>query len=197
MAIRYLPLSWKTYHSTAQKLAASILKQQKNNLPKQIVAISRGGLTLGHLFSDLLRIPISTITIQSYTDIQTSGEAKLTAKLQNPIKGKHILLVDDVSDSGKTLKRAVKYLHHAGASIVTTTTMFYKPHSVYRPDYFAQQTTRWILFPYEPTEMIILITKQMEMDNKSKADIQKFLEKLDYTDDQIAFVRRHYYETNS
>lgn len=190
MAIHYLPIPWKIYHATAQKLAASIVDHA--DPIDQIVAISRGGLTLGHLLSDFLRIPISTITIQSYTDIQTSGEATLTAKLQNSIKHKHVLLVDDVSDSGKTFKRATTYLHRAGAGKITTVAMFYKPHSVYRPDYFALQTTKWILFPYEPTEMILLITKQMEKSGKLKADIQKFLKKLSYTDDQIAFVRRHY-----
>lgn len=190
MAIQYLPISWKIYHSYSQKLAAAILGQKVN--PDEIVAISRGGLTLGHLLSDLLRIPISTITIQSYTDIQTAGEAKLTAKLQNSIKNKHVLLVDDVSDTGKTLQRAIKYLHRAGAARVTTVAMFYKPRSVYRPDYFAKQTAKWILFPYEPTEMILLLTKQMEKSGTSKADIQEKLKRLDYTDDQIAFVRRHY-----
>jgi hypoxanthine phosphoribosyltransferase len=190
MAIHYLPVSWKTYHETARKLAATVLNHTEPI--DQIVAISRGGLTLGHLLTDFLRIPISIITIQSYTDIQASGEAVLTAKLQNSIKHKHILLVDDVSDSGKTMKRATKYLTRAGAKKITTVTMFYKPRSVYRPDYFAKQTTKWILFPYEPTEMILLITKQMVSDGKSKADIQQFLKKLAYTDDQIAFVRRHY-----
>lgn len=190
MAILYLPISWKIYHEDAQKLAATILDHSP--VIDQIVAISRGGLTLGHLLSDFLRIPISTITIQSYSDIQTSGEVSLTAKLQNSIRGKHILLVDDVSDSGKTLRRAVKYLNRAGAAKVTTVTMFYKPHSVYRPDYFAKRTTRWILFPYEPAEMITLITKQLEKEGKSKAEIQNFLEHLNYTQTQIAFVRRHY-----
>ncbi len=190
MAIHYLPVSWKTYHETARKLAAAILDHATP--VDQIVAISRGGLTLGHLLTDLLRIPISVITIQSYTDIQASGEAVLTAKLQNSIKHKHILLVDDVSDSGKTLIRAIKYLKRCGPKHIATATMFYKPHSVYRPDYFAKQTTKWILFPYEPTEMILLITKQMQEAGKSKAEIQKFLQKLDYTEDQIGFVRRHY-----
>ncbi len=114
MRVHYLPVSWKTYHTTVQKLAAAILKNDKSF--DEIVAISRGGLTLGHLLSDCLRIPISTITIQSYTDIQTAGVATLTAKLQNSIKNKRILLVDDVSDTGKTLKRAIKYLHRAGAA---------------------------------------------------------------------------------
>ncbi len=190
MAVTYLPVDWDEYHTLAQKLAASILAQKEH--PDAIVAISRGGLTLGHLLTDFLRIPISTISIQSYTDIQASGEVKILTKLQTSIKGKRILLVDDVADSGKTLVRAVKYLKKSGPKDVTTVTMFYKPHSTFRPDYFAKQTTKWILFPYEPTEMILLITKQMEAEGRSKAEIQRFLEKLEYTDTQIAFVRKHH-----
>lgn len=190
MAIQYLPLSWNEYHSLSQKLAASILDHSEP--ADQIVAISRGGLTLGHLMSDLLRIPIATITIQSYTDIQSQGELQITQKLHVPIRDKRVLLVDDVSDTGKTLVRAVKYLKRFDAKSITTVAMFYKPHSVFRPDYFARQTSKWILFPYEPTEMIGLIIRQMEEEGASKASIQNFLENLNYTDDQIAFVRRHY-----
>src|SRR3972149_9185297 len=105
MAIHYLPVSWQTYHSTAQKLAATILDQHESI--DLIVAIARGGLSLGLILSDYLRIPISTIVIQSYTDIQKQGELKITGKLQTPIWGKTILLVDDIADSGKTFKRVI------------------------------------------------------------------------------------------
>ncbi len=190
MAIHYLPISWKIYHETARKLAAAILDH--SDPFDKIVTISRGGLTLGHLLSDLLRVPVSTITIQSYMDIQTQGEVQITERLRTRIHGKRVLLVDDVSDSGKTFIRAIKYLKHLSPKKITSVAMFYKPHSVYRPDYFARQTTKWILFPYEPTEMILLISKQLQGEGKSKTAIQRFLEKLTYTDDQIAFVRKHY-----
>jgi len=190
MAIQYLPFSWSQYHTSARKLAATILDHEKPM--DKIIAISRGGLTFGHLLSDLLRIPISTISIQSYTDIQTQGEVKIIEKLKTSIWSNAFLLVDDVSDSGKTLVRAIKYLKRCGPKHITTITMFYKPHSSFRPDYFAQATTKWIIFPYEPTETMIQISKQLQREGKSKADIQNFLEKLNFTDDQIAFVRRHY-----
>lgn len=191
MAAKYLPVTWQEYHSLAQKLAATILSDNKPY--DEIVAIARGGLTLGHLLSDFLRIPISTITIQSYTDIQTQGDVTITKKIQGSIAGKRVLLVDDVADSGKTIQRALSYLRHLNPKQVTTVTMFYKPRSVVRPDYFARQTTRWILFPYEPTEMILLITKQLTKEGKTKAAIQEFLENLSYTEGQIAFVRKYYY----
>ena len=190
MAVRYLPIAWVEYHTLARKLAASILDQSPPY--DLVVAISRGGLTLGHLLTDFLRIPIATITIQSYTDIRTHGEATITERLRRPIRDKRVLLVDDVSDSGKTMYRAVSYLKKLHPADVTTVTMFYKPHSQFRPDYFAGQTTRWILFPYEPTEMILLMTKSMEQEGKSKQEIQKALGALGYSNEEIAFVRKHH-----
>lgn len=190
MAAHYLPVSWNEYHTLSAKLASAILANKEN--PDKIVAISRGGLTLGHLLSDLLQVPISTITIQSYTDIQKQGELKITGKLQSPIAGQRILLVDDVSDTGKTLKRAVSYLRRFHPKNITTVTLFYKPHSVFRPDYFAKHTSKWILFPYEPTEMIRLITGKLSEAGKSKAEIQVFLESVRYNSRQIAFVRKYH-----
>ena len=158
----------------------------------EIVAIARGGLTLGHLFSDYLRIPISSITIQSYTNIQEHGLVKITAGLSKIIKDKKILLVDDIADTGKTLIRATSYLKEFNPSSVTTATMFYKPHCSVLPDYFAQQTDKWILLPFEVTEWIYTFTQKMTNEGKSKREIQQFLTNLGYTEDQIKFVRKHH-----
>jgi len=49
-----------------------------------------------------------------------------------------------------------------------------------------------LIFPYEATEMPLLITRQMQQEGKSKREIQLFLEKLGFTDQQIAFVRKYH-----
>jgi uncharacterized protein len=191
MAIHYLPVDWNSYHSYALKLAATLLSHDPS--VEEIVAISRGGLTFGHLLSDLLRIPIWTISIQSYHDLQTQGELHINGKLQTSIEGKHILLVDDVSDTGKTFERAIEYLHTGHPKKVTTMSVFYKPHSIYRPDYFAKVTSKWIIFPYELTETVLSITNRLKQEGKKKADIQTFLEKLDFSPKLIAFSWKHHF----
>ena len=190
MAIDYLPVAWNDYHHLAQALADRVLSDKLQI--DEIVAISRGGLTLGHILTDLLSVPISTFTIQSYTDIQTQGEVKITKPLTTPIDGKHVLLVDDVSDTGKTLIRAIDYLKTFHPKSVTTLALYYKPHAVYKPDYFAETTSAWILFPYEPMEMIKHIMRGMRKDGKPDAEIQAFLENLHYTKDQINFAKKYF-----
>jgi uncharacterized protein len=190
METKYFFTTWPEYHLLAQKLAAAIM----NHSPKfdEIVAISRGGLTLGHMLSDFLQLPVSTFAIQSYHDIQKQGTVTITQELGKSIVGKRVLLVDDVSDSGKTFERATAYIKSCKPAEITTVAMFFKPHSSFRPDYYVKQTSRWIIFPYEPTEMIINITKSMTEKGVSKADIQDFLTELGFREGQVAFVRKHH-----
>lgn len=190
METKYLFVTWPEYHLLAQKLAAAIL----NHSPKfdEIVAISRGGLTLGHMLSDFLQLPVSTFAIQSYNDIQTQGTVKVTQELGKSIAGKCVLLVDDVADSGKTFERATAYIKSCKPTEITTISMFFKPRSTFRPDYYVKMTNRWIIFPYEPTEMILSITNKLLKEGKSKADIQTYLTDLGFREGQVAFVRKHH-----
>lgn len=190
MADQYLSVTWNEFHSLSLLLAEQILKSKKPI--DEIVAIARGGLSLGLILTDLLQKPISTITIQSYTDIEKQGELTITSRLGKQIKGKHILLVDDIADSGKTFQRAIKYLSRFHPASVITAALFYKPHSVFRPDFFVKETSAWILLPHEVTEWVKTFTEKMMSEGKSKAAIQKFLKSLGYTDSQIAFVQKYY-----
>ncbi len=190
MRIQYLPVSWTDFHTLSQKLAAAILDHEKHL--DEIVAIGRGGLSVGLVLSDFLRLPISSITIQSYRDIKKQGELEITQTLGKEIRDRRILLVDDNADSGKTFLRAIRYLKEFNPKSVTTAALFYKPWSTYKPDYFAKRTTRWILFPHEVTEWVYTFTKKLAAEGKTKAEIQTFLETLGYTQEQIKFVRRHH-----
>lgn len=190
MRIQYLSVSWDSFHTLSQKLAATILNHEKDL--DEIVAIGRGGLSVGLILSDFLQLPISSITIQSYTDIKQQGELTITETLGKEIRNKHILLVDDNADSGKTFLRARQYLTNFHPKKITTASIFYKPWSTFVPDYYAKRTTKWILFPHEVTEWIYTFTKKMTKEGTSKAEIQTFLESLGYSDNQIKFVRRHH-----
>ncbi len=172
-------------------MAAAIL-EDANGPYDEIVAIARGGLTLGHLMSDYLRIPISSITIQSYTDIQQQGQVQITAGLAKIIKGKKILLVDDIADTGNTRVRATAYLDEFHPASIATATMFYKPHCSVKPTYYAEETDKWILLPFEVTEWIYTFTKKMTGEGKSPAEILAFLHSLGYTKNQVEFVHSHH-----
>ena len=190
MHIDYIKPTWDEFQDLCQKLADKLLTKEKPF--DRIVGIARGGLTLGNIMSDFLRIPISMIAIQSYTDIKQQGQVTITGILHTSIKSQRVLLVDDVADTGKTLVRAESYLRSYQPESLTTGTLYYKPHSIFKPNYHIVETTKWIMFPYEVTEMIILLTQKFTEEGKSKTETQQELEKIGYTTDQISYVRRHF-----
>ena len=88
-----------------KELAAAISKDYKG---KEILAVGilRGAFIF---FSDIVRnvqVPmnIDFIIASSYIKTQSSGEIKIHADLREDIKGKHVLLIEDIVDSGITLK---------------------------------------------------------------------------------------------
>jgi len=190
MEINYLKPTWEEYHELSQKLAEKLIIKEKPF--DRIIGIARGGLTLGHIMSDFLRIPISMIAIQSYTDIKQQGQVTITGILHTSIKTQRVILVDDVADTGKTLVRAESYLRSYQPESITTATLYFKPRSIFKPDYHIIETTKWILFPYEVTEMIILLSQKLVEEGKTKTEIQAELKKIGYSEDQISYVRRHF-----
>lgn len=64
----------------------------------------------------------------SYGDGSTSsGEVRLTMDLQTSIKGKDVLLVEDIVDTGLTMNFLKKHLASKGPRSITTAALLFKP----------------------------------------------------------------------
>jgi hypothetical protein len=82
----------------------------------------------------------------------TARKPVISQAIMVPVKGVNVLVVDDVSDTGESLKVAVEHLDVCGAKGIKTATLFYKPQSIFKPDFFIVQTEQWIIFPWERLE---------------------------------------------
>ncbi len=145
----YLKLSWEDISKQTEKIAKSLGEK-----PDVIIGISRGGLVPMRLLSDLLGVKqVDIIRIEHYNGI---GEAAtrpiLTITPVLDLQGKKILLVDDVADSGETLLVAKKYLEQKKAQEITTACLVKKPKSSTAPEFFAKETDKWVIFPWETGE---------------------------------------------
>lgn len=143
-----LRINWESALDYCQRLAESI-----DFKPDMIIGISRGGLVPARIMSDILGVrDVAVIGIRFYTGIGKTGEEpSITQDISLDIRGKRILLVDDVSDSGKSLAFAVEHLKDAKE--IRTATLHYKPGSAYKPDYYISTTRAWIVYPWEVHEM--------------------------------------------
>ena len=149
---KLIVLSWSEFVEDIVRLADK-LKGQEFDL---IIGISRGGLVAARLLSDLLGIKeILTLGISYYKGIGRRGEEPvIISDIGKNVEGMCVLLVDDVADTGLTLKAAVEYLEKKGVGKITTCTVYIKPWCSYLPDYYSRVLDGWIVFPYEHAETI-------------------------------------------
>lgn len=81
-------------------------------------------------YADLVRninidVECDFMRVKSYVSKNKQGDIQITKDLETPIKGKHVYLVDDIYDSGNTMKAVIDYLEvkkPASISIVTLIT---------------------------------------------------------------------------
>ena len=85
--------------------------------PLTVVVLMTGGMIFA---SDLIRamdIPlwVDSISVASYHGHASSGELKFRSDLKMSVKERHVLLVDEVFDTGLTLTALREYMNNAGA----------------------------------------------------------------------------------
>jgi hypoxanthine phosphoribosyltransferase len=127
-----------------------------------IVGISRGGWPPARILSDLLSNPnLANVRAEFYLGFaETKDEPSLTQPLSMDVFDKRILIVDEVADTGKSLRLVRKHIIEQGAKELRIATVYYKPWSAVKPDYYAKETSDWIVFPWEIKETINRILRR-------------------------------------
>jgi len=145
--------------------------------PDVVVAIARGGLVAGRVLVDLLETPqLTTLQIEFYTGItQTKTAPNIKQKLTNSVTNKKVLLVDDIADSGKTLKLAHTILQKQKAAQIQTATLYWKPQSNIKPDFTEKQTQNWVIFPWDTKETLQKILQTHQDKQQSNKEIAKIV----------------------
>jgi hypoxanthine phosphoribosyltransferase len=127
-----------------------------------IVGISRGGWPPARILSDLLSNPnLANVRAEFYLGFaETKEEPSLTQPLSMDVFDKRILIVDEVADTGKSLRLVREHIIEQGSKELKIVTVYYKPWSAVKPDYYAKETSDWIVFPWEIKETINRILKR-------------------------------------
>ncbi|MFQ6068657.1 MAG: phosphoribosyltransferase, partial [Candidatus Bathyarchaeia archaeon] len=144
--------TWEQIYAMLLSLAQKI--RNDKFCPDIIVGVSRGGWTPARVLSDLLENPeIANVKAEFYLGVaETKEEPVITQAVSVNVKGMKVLVVDDVSDTGKSLSLVKTHLLEQGAKDLKIATLYYKPWSVTIPDYYEKTTRDWIIFPWERKE---------------------------------------------
>lgn len=159
MAIRQEIITWHD----VEKLIDHLIPQFENEFDAMVM-ITRGGIIPGGLLAEALNLTtILTAAVNFPIDLEIDQEAKKKSRLvawpqfyQFPedelLRGRRILVVDDVWGSGRTIT-AVKNRVSGAGGIPYTCVLHFNPYrnlfGTVRPDYYAAITDAYIVYPWE------------------------------------------------
>jgi len=145
-------VTWERFHADARALAALL----KDKGPfSTLVAVSRGGLAPAAIIARELDLRcVETISIASY-DEKVQGKAHILKTLapdiverarDGGVQGGSVLVIDDLADSGETLRLVRKLLPQAHVA-----TLYVKPIGKPQVDTFVGEVAQecWIYFPWD------------------------------------------------
>jgi xanthine phosphoribosyltransferase len=142
------PVSWDQFHRDARALAWRLA--DNGGEWKAIVCITRGGLVPAAIVCRELNIRlIETVCVASYHDYDAQGEMYVLKGISEELKadgGEGILIIDDLTDTGKTaaVVRAMLPKAHFAA-------VYAKPKGRPQVDTFVTEVSQdtWIYFPWD------------------------------------------------
>ena len=137
------PVSWEEIHRNSKALAwrLSELKPYKG-----IIAVTRGGLVPAAIVARELDIRlIDTFCVLSYSQ-KNKGDVKILKESSVANNGENWLIVDDLVDTGETIKAIRSSLPNAHYA-----TVYAKPSGREQVDTFITEVSQdtWIYFPWD------------------------------------------------
>lgn len=154
-----LYISWSDYHQDIEQLALMVHRSGWDF--NQIVCLAKGGLRIGDIICRISNQPLAILSTSSYggEGNRTRGSITFSQDLSMTTAnlGSRILLVDDLVDSGQSLKRSISWLHNKyGFYIdeIRTAVLWHKECSVIAPNYALHylEDNPWIHQPFEGYE---------------------------------------------
>ena len=183
--LRLLHLSW----DDIQRLSEEVAERVRNSgfRPDVIVAISRGGFNPARILSDQLSIQrLASLQIEYYTGVsQRRSDPQIVLPLNADMPGLRAIVVDDVSDSGETLRVARDHVLGRGASEVRVATLHVKPWSSFRPDYYAEEVEAWVVYPWETRETLMSMEARLRGEGLVPNEVKHRLIEMGFSPDLV------------
>lgn len=124
----YIPQ--QTIEENIQHVADRINVEMKDKNPLFLVVLNGAFMFAAELFKRLtIPCEISFVKLTSYTGTATTNVVRELIGLDHSLEGRHVVIVEDIVDTGHTMKYTIQKLHDLNAKDVCIATLFFKPNS--------------------------------------------------------------------
>lgn len=173
-------MDWNLFYdlsrSVAQKVNASGYE------PDFIVGLARGGWVLARVLCDLLGVKdLVSLKVEHWGVTATpDGKAALRYPFWIDLSGRHVLVVDDITDTGESMGIAMEYVKTMFPCNIRTATLRHIQGSKFVPDYYGDEIIwRWVIFPWNYMEDMCNILEKVRGRCSETEEMKRIL-KSDY-----------------
>lgn len=142
----YLEVDWAMFGELCRALA---LKVARDYDPEVIVGIARAGVIPAAVVASILRVDFYSMRISRKDgDEQVRMRPAVLSAAPREVEDKRVLIVDEITTSGDTLRLALAAVRDARPTEVRTATSFART-SGYQPNYSALTMDATVIFPWD------------------------------------------------
>jgi hypoxanthine phosphoribosyltransferase len=140
------PISWDNFHAICRGLALAAAQFD----PQVILGVARGGLYAGTLISHLLRKDFYAIYLtRRHLDQKVSEQPQWRVRPPDLVRGQRVLVVDEISSSGDTLRLIKQELANMGAGEARCAVMYTHSWGAALPDYIGLVSDALLINPWD------------------------------------------------
>ncbi len=156
MTLKKIFPTWDEIEVLADRLA-----QQLTSDYDIVLVITRAGVFPASFLTERLGLRnITATSVVFYTDLGETLPEPQFLNFPEPevLRGKRVLIIDEVWDTGQTMSAVRRRVCQAGGH-PEVAVLHYKPtHSIVNdaPDYWAAETDRWVVYPWDPDRQEML-----------------------------------------
>jgi uncharacterized protein len=139
-------LSWELFGELCRVLALRVAREYE---PELVLGIATAGVIPAAVIAAMLRVEFYSMKISRREGGEiVRQQPQLMTAAPPHIAGKRVLLVDELSTSGETMRLALAAARAVMPAEVRTAASFVRPGG-FRPDYFSLETNALIVFPWD------------------------------------------------
>lgn len=143
-------MSWAQFDRLVQQMAKSAQKFD----PDAVVGVAHGGVFVGGALAAAMQREFFPVRISRRSrDRGLRGNPRLKGVMPKELKGRRVLIVDDIAASGDTLQLASAHAKTIGAKAVATAALVCRPNG-YKPQFHALEEDTFFVFPWDYASVV-------------------------------------------
>lgn len=141
-----MDLTWEMFGELCRALAMRVGQAYG---PEVVIGIARAGVIPEAVLASILQVDFYSMTISRWDGRKRVRERPAVLSAAPPqIRGKRVVLVDEITTSGETFRLGIAALRDAGPADIRTAAVFVRPRG-YSPDHWALETDSTVIFPWD------------------------------------------------